>query len=170
MLTRVHKILIGVLAVQLALAAFVLTRGDDTRVRKSEPLLPGFDAAKVQKLAVYDANDAKKPAVELRKDGARWVVASAFVSDDILRTAQAMDSDLALANVELVHNAVDWTLADDDLLAIRSRDASARALTVEPDQRDTWRTVNIVIAVVLLALVVAAAWLRRRAVSPVEVV
>lgn len=94
---------------------------------------------------------------------------SAFVSDDILGLAEQLGSDLAGANVELVHNAVDWALADTDLLSIRSRGAASHALTVEPEVRDRWRTANLAIAFAGLILVVGAVWLRRRAVSPVEV-
>jgi len=92
---------------------------------------------------------------------------SAFVSDDVLSLAQQLDSDLAASNVELVHNAVDWSLADTDLLAIRSRNAAARALTISPDSAGVWRNVNIAIALVGLVLVVGIAGLRRRAVRPI---
>jgi ABC-2 type transport system permease protein len=92
---------------------------------------------------------------------------SAFVSDDVLGLAQQLDSELALSNVELVHNAVDWSLADTDLLEIRSRNAAARVLTIEVDSRDTWRTVNIAIAFIGLVLVTGFAWLRRRRVQPI---
>lgn len=92
---------------------------------------------------------------------------SAFVSDDILGLARQLDSELAAANVELVHNAVDWSLADTDLLAIRSRGAAARVLTVAPDARGGWRTLNLAIAFAGLALVAGGAWLRRRAVKPI---
>lgn len=92
---------------------------------------------------------------------------SAFVSDDVLSLAQQLDSELAAANVELVHNAVDWSLADTDLLAIRSRGAAAHTLTVAPEARGAWRTANLAIALAGLVLVVGLAWLRRRAVKPI---
>jgi ABC-2 type transport system permease protein len=92
---------------------------------------------------------------------------SAFVSDDVLSLAQQLDSDLATSNLELVHNAVDWSLADTDLLAIRSRNAATRALTVAPEARGAWRTANIAIALAGLLLVVGLAWMRRRAVQPI---
>lgn len=100
---------------------------------------------------------------------ARLVVfgSSSFVSDDILGLARQLDSDIVTANLELVQNAVDWSLADTDLLSIRSRTSAARALTVAPDARNTWRNVNIAIAFIGLALVVGAARLRRRAVEPI---
>ncbi|MEO7732619.1 MAG: Gldg family protein [Kofleriaceae bacterium] len=92
---------------------------------------------------------------------------SAFVSDDVLSLAQQLDSELAAANIELVHNAVDWSLADTDLLAIRSRSAAAHTLTVPPESRGAWRTANLAIALAGLVLVVGLAWLRRRAVKPI---
>lgn len=93
--------------------------------------------------------------------------ASAFASDDILNLAQQLDSELAKTNVKLVHNAVDWSLADSDLLEIRGHDDAARAITTPPDGREKWRTVNIAIAALGLIVVVGFAWLRRRAVVPV---
>jgi ABC-2 type transport system permease protein len=122
---------------------------------------------------------ADKPKPDDKKDGPRLIEhsppdtrivvfgSSAFVSDDILQLAQQMDSDLAASNVELVHNAVDWSLADTDLLAIRSRNAAARALTVSAGSFATWRNVNIVIAIVGLGLVVGYAAFRRRQVLPI---
>jgi ABC-type uncharacterized transport system involved in gliding motility auxiliary subunit len=92
---------------------------------------------------------------------------SAFASDDVLSLAQQLDSDLTASNVELVHNAVDWSLADTDLLAIRSRNGATRALTIGPDSPGAWRSANLVIALVGLVLVVGFAWLRRRAVRPI---
>ncbi|HEY0195481.1 MAG TPA: Gldg family protein [Kofleriaceae bacterium] len=90
---------------------------------------------------------------------------SAFASDLV----QQLDSELTRSNVELVHNAVDWSLADTDLLSIRSRTAASRALTIDPDAAGGWRLINIVIAIVGLALVVGLAWLRRRAVRPIAI-
>jgi hypothetical protein len=93
MLTRFHKVMIALLAVQIVLAIVMLMRGDDSVAKKAEPLLPGFDAAKVTKIAVYakpdadgkpadgkpnDAKSADKPSVELVKKNGAWVISSAF--------------------------------------------------------------------------------------------
>jgi ABC-2 type transport system permease protein len=104
--------------------------------------------------------------VEHSPPDARIVVfgSSAFVSDLLV---QQLDSELTTSNIELVHNAVDWSLADTDLLAIRSRNAAARALTIDPEAAGPWIEKNIAIAVVGLALVIGIAWLRRRAVRPI---
>jgi ABC-2 type transport system permease protein len=107
--------------------------------------------------------------IEHSPPDARIVVfgSSAFVSDDLLGFAQQMDSDFATSNVELVHNAVDWSLADTDLLGIRSRNAASRALTVSADARGKWRNVNLAVAGLALIAVVGFAWLRRRQVLPI---
>jgi hypothetical protein len=88
---------------------------------------------------------------------------STFVSDLV----QQLDSEFTKSNIELVHNAVDWSLADTDLLAIRSRNAATRALTVPPESRSKWIWGNGVIALAGLVGVVVLAWLRRRAVQPI---
>jgi ABC-type uncharacterized transport system involved in gliding motility auxiliary subunit len=117
----------------------------------------------------FDTSLTKKGVLVHSPPDTRIVVfgSSAFATDDILGLAQQLDSDFAQANLELVHNAVDWSLADTDLLAIRSRTAANRALTLAPDARDTWRTANIAIAAAGLLLVLAITALRRRAITPI---
>jgi ABC-2 type transport system permease protein len=125
-----------------------------------------------------DAKNAKQDAAAAKQDAGliahsppdtRVIVfgSSAFVSDDILQLAQQLAPEVAASNLELVHNAVDWALADTDLLAIRGHDAAARALTVPPASRSAWRTANLLIAAALLVLVVGFAYLRRRSVRPI---
>jgi ABC-2 type transport system permease protein len=99
---------------------------------------------------------------------ARVVVfgSSAFVSDDLLGLAKQLGSDLALSNLELVHNAVDWALLDTDLASIRTRSTASRALTVAEDKRSGWEYGNYAIALLGLGVVAAAAWWRRRNVTP----
>jgi ABC-2 type transport system permease protein len=141
--------------------AVAITGGFASSVAKPKP-----DA----KDAKPDAKDATQTRlIEHSPPDTRIVVfgSSAFASDDVLQLAQQMDSDLAASNVELIHNAVDWSLADTDLLSIRSRNAATRALTVNPESRGAWRTANIAIALVGLVLVVGIAWLRRRSVQPI---
>ncbi len=109
---------------------------------------------------------AAKRLIEHSPPDTRIVVfgSSAFASDLLI---EQLDSDFTKSNIELIHNAVDWTLADTDLLAIRSRNEAARALTVDPQSRGGWLIGNIVIAIVGLGLVVGLAWLRRRSILPI---
>jgi hypothetical protein len=90
MLTRFHKILLGALAVQIALAVLLFARGGETTVKKEQPLLPGFDAAKVTRVQVLAAGEAQ--AVDLVKKGGGWVLASSY---DYPADASKVDALLA---------------------------------------------------------------------------
>jgi len=76
MLTRFHKVLIAILAVQLVLVVVVALRGDDTGAMKEHTLLAGFDAAKVTRVQVL-AGGTTKP-IDIVKRDAGWVLASGF--------------------------------------------------------------------------------------------
>lgn len=76
MLTRFHKILIGLLVVQVVLAVIVLSRGEDRAAHKEHPLLAGFDAAKVTRVQVF--GDKPTDKIDVAKRGASWVLASGF--------------------------------------------------------------------------------------------
>jgi ABC-2 type transport system permease protein len=112
------------------------------------------------------AKDASARRIAHSPPDARIVVfgSSAFVSDLLV---EQLDSDFTKSNLELVHNAVDWSLADTDLLAIRSRNTAARALTVATESRGMWRNLNFALAALGLIAVVGFAWLRRRSVLPI---
>jgi Domain of unknown function (DUF4340) len=77
MLTRFHKILLGLLAVQLVLIAIVMARGNDEGALKERLLVPGFDVAKVTRVQVSGPGEGAKP-VDLVKKDSGWVVASSF--------------------------------------------------------------------------------------------
>ena len=79
MLTRFHKILLGLLAVQLILIAVVMGRGSDDAALKEHLLVPGFDVAKVTRGQVSSSGEGAK-TVDLVKKDAGWVVASSFAS------------------------------------------------------------------------------------------
>jgi hypothetical protein len=74
MLTKVNKILIGLLGVQVVLACLVLLRSDDAGPLNEQALLSGFDAGAVTKLQIYA--DGKSTPVEIVKRGNDWVMAS----------------------------------------------------------------------------------------------
>src|SRR5690349_2903236 len=77
MLTRFHKILLGLLAVQIVLIAIVMARGNDDGALKEHLLVPGLDVAKVTRLQVSSSGEGAK-TVDLVKKDAGWVVASSF--------------------------------------------------------------------------------------------
>jgi hypothetical protein len=83
-----------------------------------------------------------------------------------MQLSRQLGSDEAANNVRFVQNLVDWATADVDLLAIRSRGAETRTLTVPEDRRERWEWINYAIAVLALGAVIGASALRRRAVVP----
>jgi ABC-2 type transport system permease protein len=113
--------------------------------------------------------DPKAKIIERTSSPVRIVVfgSSVFATDALQQHADQFGQELAKAGILMVHNAVDWAVADTDLLAIRARNNGAHALTLEPEKHETWRIINAVIALLALAAVIAMAWLRRRAVRPV---
>lgn len=77
MLTKFHKILIGALVVQVLLAVLLLARSKPTGAAKEQPVVAGFDAAKVTRVQIF-ADNADKAAIDLAKRGAAWALASHF--------------------------------------------------------------------------------------------
>jgi hypothetical protein len=130
MFTKVNKILIGLLAVQLALVAVVYLRGDESHRTDEAALLPGFDAAKVTRVQVTARTGAP---LDLVKRGTGWVVASAF---DYPADATAVTDALApLAKVKIA-DPIATSPARHKQLAVADADAE-RKLTLTIDGKDT---------------------------------
>ena len=68
-------------------------------------------------------------------------------------------------NFQLVHNLIDWALADTDLLQIRGSGAFARTLVPLSDaEKSRWELANYLVVLMALAIIVGiAATTRRRA-------
>jgi ABC-2 type transport system permease protein len=111
--------------------------------------------------------------VEVSPESARLVViASAeFIDDVILDLSRNLSADRYLNNLQLVQNAVDWSVEDEDLLTIRSRGTYARLLKpLEKGQQSLWEGFNYGLALVALVAVGVVWTLRRRSEQPMELV
>ncbi|MGE3455719.1 MAG: DUF4340 domain-containing protein, partial [Kofleriaceae bacterium] len=75
MLTRLHKILIGLLVAQIALVVVTATQCGEPPATTEQPLLAGFDAATVTRLQVFPSNG---PPIDIVKRDTGWVLASSF--------------------------------------------------------------------------------------------
>jgi len=111
--------------------------------------------------------------IESSPDSARLVViaSSEFVDDVVLQLSQSLAADRYLSNLQLLQNAVDWSVEDQDLLSIRSRGSYARLLKpMDRGQETFWEGINYGLA--LLALVViAGVWsVKRRNEKPMPLV
>lgn len=112
------------------------------------------------------ADAAQTPAlsriIARSPDSARVILfaSNSFISDDMLNLASAAMRSRYLQPVQLVANAVDWSLEDRGLLAIRGRAQFSR--TLDPLDRDTqlfWEYLNYGLAILGLLVI---ALLRRQ--------
>jgi ABC-2 type transport system permease protein len=92
------------------------------------------------------------------------VIGSAeFVDDVILDLSQNLSADRYLYNLQLVQNAVDWAVEDEDLLSIRSGGTYARLLRdLEEGQQSFWEMLNYALVLVSLVIVGVVSQIRRR--------
>jgi ABC-2 type transport system permease protein len=108
------------------------------------------------------APDAITGVIERSPESARIILiaANTFASDDVLNLASEGLGTLYTRPVEFVQNAIDWSLEDRGLLAIRSRAQFARTLApMERNEQLFWEYLNYGLA--LLGLVAVWFWRRR---------
>lgn len=122
--------------------------------------------------------DAAAPAKKLDRTlkqsppGTRLVVvgSSVFVSDSSQILSQLIGNDRPKNNLSLFGNMVDWSLADNDLLSIRSRGKQVRTLDVADDARTKWEGINYGIALLGLGLIAGITFMQRRRLEPLLVI
>ncbi|MEZ4752802.1 MAG: Gldg family protein [Bdellovibrionota bacterium] len=108
---------------------------------------PDEDKEKVKKIVTGIVN--KSP------DSSRLVIfaSNEFVEDQVIRLGAMKQSADYLAPIMLFENTIDWSLADRELLAIRTRNAGAKILEVsEPNDQLLWELGNYLAALLLAML------------------
>ncbi len=98
-------------------------------------------------------------------ESARLIVfaSNSFLSDEVLDLATMAHGTRYLNPLQLVENAVDWSLEDRDLLSIRSRAHYSRFLApLSRHEQMFWEYGNYLLALLGLGLVYGAYRLRRR--------
>ncbi len=104
--------------------------------------------------------------IEASPETARLVVvgSSDFLSDLVFELSSSTQGDRYLNSLQFLQNAVDWSVEDLDLLAIRSRGVSARVLKpMAAGDETVWEILNYGIALAAL-VAIGVIWLtvRRR--------
>jgi len=144
------------------LAVAIKGRFDSWFKDKPSPLLKqsGKDKENGKVTDKTASKNATKPVVasviERSSDSARLVLISAndFARDMVVSlTSQGMGTQYT-RQMEMIQNAVDWSLQDEGLLAIRSRASFARTLIpMEHDTQLFWEYLNYALALFGLGLV-----------------
>ena len=103
-------------------------------------------------------------------ESARLVVigSAEFLDDVVLEISRSLSQDRYLNNLQFLQNAVDWSVEDEDLLAIRSRGTYARLLRpLSETEQVRWEVINY--AVALLGLIgIGVLWrMRQRNEEPI---
>ncbi|HSH05965.1 MAG TPA: Gldg family protein [Anaerolineae bacterium] len=86
-------------------------------------------------------------------DSSRLIIigSSAFLEDNILQLSSFLSQERFLNNLQFAQNAVDWSVEDLDLLAIRSRGTTTRVLSPAVEgQQSFWEIGNYIIALIAL--------------------
>ncbi len=96
------------------------------------------------------------------------VGSSSFVSDELVQVSRQLGSDLVMENFQLVQNLVDWSVADTDLLEIRSGGRHTRLLEVDEDERRRWELINYGLVALFLLIVIGATSYSRRMLTPMK--
>ena len=91
------------------------------------------------------------------------VIGSAeFLDDTVLGISQRWSQDRYLNNLQLLQNIVDWSVEDEDLLAIRSRGTYARLLKpMDEKEQSFWEGLNYAVALIGL-IAIGVVWNTRQ--------
>ncbi len=116
---------------------------------------------------------AQEPLLTSSPDSARLAVvgSSEFVNDAVFSISRSMGQDRYMNSLEFLQNLVDWGVADEGLLAIRSRGSHARLLMpMDHNQQIFWEWLNYFLALAGLVAVSLFGVLKVRREKPMSLV
>lgn len=120
------------------------------------------------------AEDASIPAfLSESSDSARLVVIGSgeFLNDNMFAILGSIGQDRYTNTLQFMQNAVDWSVQDTALSAIRTRGTSTRLLeSLDDKERRGWEILNYGAALVALLALSITYWLRKRAEEPMPLV
>ena len=141
-------------------------RFDSYFADKNSPLIDAEnkdEAATQEEGATQDDAFDVSSVIERSPDSARIILFSSneFLNDQVLQMLGSAQQTSYVNSVQMLANAIDWSLEDSGLLSIRSRGHFNRTLPpMEKDEQMFWEYLNYALAA--LAIIVIAVWERRR--------
>lgn len=112
---------------------------------------------------------AASSTIEQSSTNARLIIFSSatFMDDFPLQLSARLSQDYTTNNLLLIQNAVDWSVADTDLLAIRARGKATRVLNILSDQEKTGWEIGSFITSGLLLIAIYFYWqMQKKKVKP----
>jgi ABC-2 type transport system permease protein len=111
--------------------------------------------------------------IEASPESSRLVVigSSEFIDDTVLQILSNVSGERYLYNLQLVQNAVDWAVEDEDLLSIRSRGTYSHLLkTLDSTEQSMWEGLNYGLTLIALVAIGLVSNVRRKQEQPMELV
>jgi ABC-2 type transport system permease protein len=141
---------------------------------KPSPLFKDEGKKGEEKKAAKEAKPSERAGqtIKASPSSARLAVvgSSDFLNDVVLMNSRQM-SERYTSSLQLAQNVADWSVADVDLLSIRSRGTYARTLKpMDEATRSTWEGINYGLVLLGLGLVVGVSFVRRRSIRPMKLV
>ena len=150
---------------QLSRALAVSVRGSFESYFKDKP--SPFEAGETpegEEAAAEQEQMLAQGTIEASPESARLVVigSSEFVDDAVLDISRSQSPERYLNNLQLLQNAVDWAVEDEDLLTIRSGGTYARMLQpMSQSEQSFWEGLNYAAALIGL-VAIGLVWNNRR--------
>lgn len=151
------------------LGAMVEGRFESFFKGKPSPLLAEPPAPAEASEDGENKDETSKPqytgVLERSAESARLFVfaSNEFVTDQTINLTSSMDRTVYLNSLQLIQNAVDWSLEDRDLLAIRSRSQFANTLApLDAQSQMFWEYLNygLMLAGLALIYIIYRSWLK----------
>ena len=145
----------------------------DPRLAKKEPADSGeiIESSIPPTISDQEEGQLLVPIIKKSPSNSRLVVigSAEFISDTVISMSQGLGMDRFLNSLEFMQNVIDWSLADEDLLTIRSRGSHARLLRpMSRKEQRFWEWTNYGFALALLLFVSLFGAARRRREAPIE--
>ncbi len=96
------------------------------------------------------------PLIKKSPDSSRLVVLGSadFINDAVISMSQGMGRDRFLNGLEFIQNIIDWSVADEDLLTIRSRGSHTKILApLTTGEQAFWEWLNYGVSLLALILI-----------------
>jgi ABC-2 type transport system permease protein len=129
---------------------------------------PGNDSA-VSTTEPEAAESGFAGIIDQSPESSRLVIigSAEFLDDVVLEISRSQSQDRYLHNLQLMQNAVDWAVEDEDLLSIRSRGTFTRLLDpLTRAEQSFWEALNYGFALLGLIAVGSFWYMRRRNEEP----